>query len=178
MYTANMNFNPRSHEGSDKVSFLKDLMNSNFNPRSHEGSDCKQCSIEVLSQAISIHAPTKGATPKSKPFLLIDAISIHAPTKGATILDSNCDKWINYFNPRSHEGSDTRGVPNFICNSKFQSTLPRRERLPVSYSFLYISRPFQSTLPRRERLPYLSMIGGFIGFQSTLPRRERRFPTK
>ena len=54
---------------------------------------------------ISIHAPTKGATPTYRTLFMLQAISIHAPTKGAT---GKLDK------------------VNFICI--FQSTLPRRER--------------------------------------------------
>ena len=34
-----LDFNPRSHEGSDSTSFTLSLILSDFNPRSHEGSD-------------------------------------------------------------------------------------------------------------------------------------------
>ena len=106
-----MNFNPRSHEGSDRrrlrsllrpVEFQSTLprgerrnfcrsvcQKGDFNPRSHEGSD----TILLLYQAghrISIHAPTRGATIKR-------AIS----------------------------------MPNL----KFQSTLPRGERHSVCINF-------------------------------------------
>ena len=37
----------------------------------------------------------------------------------------------------------------------------------------YILKLFQSTLPRRERLPIKSLIPYSFKFQSTLPRRER-----
>ena len=55
----------------------------------------------------------------------------------------------------------------------FQSTLPRRERLPIK-SLIPYSFKFQSTLPRRER----RVTGNTAEvttqiFQSTLPRRER-----
>ena len=78
--------------------------------------------------------------------------------------------------------------------SRFQSTLPRRERLPatpklehfryfnprsregsdriVSY-FSAFSPRFQSTLPRRERQGCNFLIRVSAIFQSTLPRRER-----
>ena len=100
---------------------------------------------------ISIHAPTKGAT---SPVTIIDPeteISIHAPTKGATI--------VSYFHKKYN---------------KFQSTLPRRERL---YRLLHMRSiwTFQSTLPRRERQPFKSGRAGNSRFQSTLPRRERLF---
>ena len=57
------NFNPRSHEGSDMRFGISGSKFSDFNPRSHEGSDPKFFSGESGS-TISIHAPTRGATGK------------------------------------------------------------------------------------------------------------------
>ena len=61
---------------------------SDFNPRSHEGSD--MIFLHSLSEsAISIHAPTRGATVFA---IIVSAsciISIHAPTRGATSCHSN-----------------------------------------------------------------------------------------
>ena len=76
---------------------------------------------------ISIHAPTRGATA-----LIVDddytiTISIHAPTRGATKPD------------------DRRRT-----NRRFQSTLPREERLESS-PLIVVEVEFQSTLPREER---------------------------
>ena len=76
-----------------------------FNPRSHEGSD--RVSDEFLyATEVSIHAPTKGATPP--------APNLRATRSG--------------FNPRSHEGSDTNRHNFYFLLLLFQSTLPRRER--------------------------------------------------
>ena len=79
---------------------------------------------------------------------------------------------------------------------KFQSTLPRRERLGYPGSFMSLicfnprshegsdyesimeqlpGKRFQSTLPRRERPDSISLYISSILFQSTLPRRERRY---
>ena len=120
------------------------------------------------------------------------------------------------FNPRSHEGSDyyitytvnvprisihapTKGATTFhpliVFYAKFQSTLPRRERLRfwshfIPYSTISIHAPtkgatnipdtiickyclFQSTLPRRERHKRVERLYFQCPFQSTLPRRER-----
>ena len=77
---------------------------------------------------ISIHAPTRGATFKDCYRLLcwifqstlprgerqyfhfcskmLKKISIHAPTRGATTFPGTFRSTYNYFNPRSHEGSD------------------------------------------------------------------------
>ena len=101
-----------------------------------------------------------------------------------------------HFNPRSREGSDDlaylgiivfftrfqstlprRERPSARCCAVnielFQSTLPRRERQRACTSYPS-ARPFQSTLPRRERHTMPSAVLSFSGFQSTLPRRERQ----
>ena len=98
-------------------------------------------------------------------------ISIHAPTRGATAV---CDR--------------------FSMGLKFQSTLPREERLLWLHLFLRIryfnprshersdfpdpeawdSAAFQSTLPREERQYQQCHMDHLCRFQSTLPREERR----
>ena len=60
---------------------------ANFNPRSREGSDLK---VDVS--------------------LLCEAISIHAPAKGATKADADRPLLRRDFNPRSREGSDPQGI--------------------------------------------------------------------
>ena len=82
-----------------------------------------------LSFNISIHAPASGATVTSVNIKLSFNISIHAPASGATvnILKQNPNKV--YFNPRSREWSDTLQSPISFVRTRFQSTLPRVERL-------------------------------------------------
>ena len=55
---------------------------------------------------VSIHAPTRGATPEAYLEYAYIRVSIHAPTRGATWDKTN--RWFEWasFNPRSHEGSD------------------------------------------------------------------------
>ena len=102
------------------------------------------------------------------------------------------------FNPRSREGSDTvaadaamqaqwisihapakGATQSFLqCQpqpTRFQSTLPRRERPVTTYSPFFSKTLFQSTLPRRERRTVFIFHLPFQKFQSTLPRRERHF---
>ena len=84
--------------------------------------------VKTLPTVISIHAPTRGATPGpatvnsfslfqstlprgERPswgsnLLAKAAISIHAPTRGATLIDLFIRIFLDNFNPRSHEGSD------------------------------------------------------------------------
>ena len=77
-------FNPRSHEGSDLRMATATGKDLDFNPRSHEGSDYDSNNKTMEVTAISIHAPTKGATVLPAPRVRRKKISIHAPTKGAT----------------------------------------------------------------------------------------------
>ena len=108
--------------------------------------------------AISIHAPTRGATISGR--LCVDVwlgISIHAPTRGATKLPhlikvnhkfqstlpqgerrqaaSHLRKTTSYFNPRSHKGSDIIRTGRAQRSMIFQSTLPQGERQRRSLSF-------------------------------------------
>ena len=145
-------FNPRSHAGSDPsprgpdrtlVLFQSTLPRGerrsrksampkawNFNPRSHAGSDRSEA-FPSRYVSISIHAPTRGATLGIGDLTVYIDISIHAPTRGAT-------------------------KPHYLWSAlhKFQSTLPRGERLMQLYS---VQKPatFQSTLPRGERPQHL-----------------------
>ena len=145
-----------------------------FNPRSREGSDTRVIDVPPVSCVISIHAPAKGATPGSQVLNSPLQISIHAPAKGATLYSLLHIFLPVDFNPRSREGSDNALHRISTAGTKFQSTLPRRERRhwfnssiaelsnfnprsrEGSDSFCenmaHIFRIFQSTLPRRERL--------------------------
>ncbi len=78
---------------------------SNFNPRSREGSDL-EAELGISIWAISIHAPARGATVVPETCQKLERISIHAPARGAT----TAYLW------------KARQI-------KFQSTLPRGERL-------------------------------------------------
>ena len=98
---------------------------------------------------ISIHAPTRGATPESERILLLTTISIHAPTRGATIV-----------------------LYSLQSSFLFQSTLPRGERLPCATQHDAFPQ-FQSTLPRGERPIINRLHVETVTFQSTLPRGER-----
>ena len=82
----------------------------------------------VATTPISIHTPTKGATNLQENDSNPSSISIHTPTKGATGRYYNTARGQENFNPHSHKGSDDNFVVTFIPSSKFQSTLPQRER--------------------------------------------------
>ena len=121
-----------------------------FNPRSHEGSD--RVSDEFLyATEVSIHAPTKGATPAT-PNLRATRRGFNPrshegsdhPLLGS-IRSGPCR-----FNPRSHEGSD---VIDGASGQKIMVSIhapAKGATKKETYTMARISK-FQSTLPRRER---------------------------
>ena len=187
-------FNPRSREGSDVcidlISCVKTLFQStlprrerrcsarlgkihrNFNPRSREGSDLPEPFKLIHHLRISIHAPAKGATQTISVATATQVISIHAPAKGAT-KDSGIS----------------------ATSSKFQSTLPRRERLNEGFALNNLQSDFNPrsregsdkfAFPTNEddiisihapakgaTIPPMTFTKLIMPFQSTLPRRER-----
>ena len=101
------NFNPRSHERSDKHRRRRKYGSGYFNPRSHERSD----NLKGLCS-------------------LMDLISIHAPTRGATNSPSNWCKAILFQSTLPRE--ERRSTQQMSSLKRlFQSTLPREER-PVA----------------------------------------------
>ena len=100
-------FNPRSREGSDREIFDYSAFAFDFNPRSREGSDVISTPAEHGAERISIHAPARGATKENRIKKLLQGD----------------------FNPRSREGSDRGELTTGGYQRRFQSTLPRGERL-------------------------------------------------
>ena len=70
-------------KGATFIDPKEEFKNVNFNPRSREGSDISFMVFASLL-TISIHAPAKGATWVQKIEFIDPKISIHAPAKGAT----------------------------------------------------------------------------------------------
>ena len=120
-------FNPRSREGSDDfIDFNYKEIADDFNPRSREGSD----KGKILHYLYFVHfnpRSREGSDMSEEKYFPYMGISIHAPAKGATFVNAGAAEAL-----------------------KFQSTLPRRERLLILSSTPFMAR-FQSTLPRRER---------------------------
>ena len=151
--------------------------------------------VKTLPTVISIHAPTRGATPGpatvnsfslfqstlprgERPswgsnLLAKAAISIHAPTRGATLIDLFIRIFLDNFNPRSHEGSDPACF--YPETGKIISIhAPTRGATDPEYHRNLVQKKFQSTLPRGERLNCTMTAIIKLLFQSTLPRGERR----
>ena len=102
-----LSFNPRTHTGCDSVRRLGAMCWCCFNPRTHTGCDgnawCQylkgwfqsthphRVRQNILGRtvsvfAVSIHAPTQGATSIGTSQYTVWNVSIHAPTQGATQL--------------------------------------------------------------------------------------------
>ena len=188
-------FNPRSHKGSDTGANTNRPDLQRFQSTLPQGERQRHCNGFALLRSISIHAPTRGATfiraayvpnkefqstlPRGERLFLTwftggtRKISIHAPTRGATNL-AFCHRQSHLISIHA----PTRGATVSICAdaisfTRFQSTLPRGERLLL----IFVPIPckiFQSTLPRGERPLGCPFLRRPSKFQSTLPRGERR----
>ena len=80
----------------------------------------------------------------------MEDISIRAPTRGATFFRLPLNTWWIYFNPRSHEGSDSKVVS--ILDDIFYFNPRSHEGSDLPTIILNMCcKVFQSALPRGER---------------------------
>ena len=87
-----------------------------------------------MSLAISIHAPTRGATKSGEIRIINMGISIHAPTRGATQnITSGIDAVLN-FNPRSYKRSDLDANSYFHALVDFNPRSYKRSDSGCHYS--------------------------------------------
>ena len=105
--TIKVDFNPRSHERSDQDSMQSVRSRHHFNPRSHERSDVSLV-VTSIESAISIHAPTRGAT------------GVYCYSRPSHKFQSTL--------PREERQVSYNSC---IWSCLFQSTLPREERLTL-----------------------------------------------
>ncbi len=144
-------FNPRAHAGRDDTAITSGWFFGCFNPRAHAGRDRRAGAWWIGQRRVSIHAPTRGATPIAV-FSGFDhsSVSIHAPTRGATLKASCVLTRRLGFNPRAHAGRDMSWP---AWRPRPPSFNPRahagRDRGLVRLEALYAS--FQSTRPRGAR---------------------------
>ena len=133
------------------IDFLSYLLKKyDFNPRSHERSDQGDTS-KTFGVYISIHAPTRGATHFGKTACRLFRFQSTLPREERR-LPSTYPPALCHFNPRSHERSDNVTLDTVL---KFCISIhaPTRGATTSSPSTVYL-RKFQSTLPREERLSY------------------------
>ena len=171
--THNHDFNPRSHERSDLGLEIFNSDGSIFQSTLPREERPLQERFNFISHAISIHAPTRGATEAGRPKMLSNHISIHAPTRGATRPSRTTGRSLYYFNPRSHERSDNCARLVISGANVFQSTLPREER-PRSSPGTCSSIGISIHAPTRGATQPWTTLRRSSTFQSTLPREERQ----
>ena len=133
-FLPNIDFNPRSREGSDALDAACRQLLDDFNPRSREGSDTGEGVMQVECMAISIHAPARGATfdDGSVIFKYYDFNPRSREGSDGSLQSAEHDG--KDFNPRSREGSDALQMMRTTILQGFQSTLPRGERRSASGS--------------------------------------------
>ena len=188
-----MNFNPRSHERSDHYLFYLCQLLSGFQstlPR-EERPTLIACVDVFLT--ISIHAPTRGATISGSRGAMLEHFNPRSHERSDRVLPLLLLS-AYYFNPRSHERSDLLVVVIVFPTCRFQSTLPREERLhgikAVTKSVNFNPRSHERSdllqlctkqlfsisihAPTRGATSLCLNCGIKKEFQSTLPREERR----
>ena len=116
------------------------------------GATPRRESLCARTSGVSIHAPTRGAT-----FILGETnairitVSIHAPTRGATVTTIKLSRVVDSFNPRTHTGCDTGSFFSPIEILRFQSTHPHGVRHPEKTEVGSSTKTFQSTHPHGVR---------------------------
>ncbi len=121
------NFNSRAHARRDVLVYWQTPKQAHFNSRAHARRDFFYFNFAV-SQNISTHAPTQGATIKRCHIRSQFCISTHAPTQGATVLHRLIPVPNVYFNSRAHARRDTIPSNPLILLYRFQLTRPRKAR--------------------------------------------------
>ncbi len=135
------------------------MIEVNFNPRSHKGSDGGDCD-GINSQTISIHAPTRGATQIITVQISVTSFQSTLPQGErpygyplsrifelfqSTLPQGERPKYIDLnqkngdFNPRSHKGSDFFRYSGLLPFLIFQSTLPQGERQQYLTKKIFLS---------------------------------------
>ena len=125
--TIKTNFNPRSHEGNDRIHKRIRKKIHNFNPRSREGSDFHQSSFNIYIFNFN---------PRSR--------------EGSDLSNFIPNVFFINFNPRSREGSDATIPTN--CNRYDRISIHAPAKGATwCIGYQTFTATFQSTLPRRER---------------------------
>ena len=122
-----VNFNPRSHERSDNIQNLTFALTKRF--QSTLPREERRC------MRVRIAAPLCNFNPRShersdetyKTLYISDLISIHAPTRGATLLKLAISISLIFQSTLPREERQYFDEPN-ETPAEFQSTLPREER--------------------------------------------------
>ena len=82
-WSITVSFNPRPHTRGDRGVCRNHASVQGFNPRPHTRGDTPKVAKQLV-RAVSIHAPTRGATSSVRAVNGKCVVSIHAPARGAT----------------------------------------------------------------------------------------------
>ena len=168
-------FNPRAHEGRDLHYLLLLLLYDSFNPRAHEGRDRPNEAISLVVQ-VSIHAPTRGATPPIGTHHVRGVCFNPRAHEGRDNVIGVRTVWRLRFNPRAHEGRDLFDYDAFTL-LEVSIHAPTRGATPTTSMFSMTSS-FQSTRPRGARRDPQLFLKRLRKFQSTRPRGARHAPSQ
>ena len=140
-----------------------------FNPRSHERSDRFYC-YALCYDVISIHAPTRGATSQSvKSRGCTDFNPRSHERSDKKTAGTACR--IYYFNPRSHERSDSVIL---VCPAAYTISIHAPTRgATIRFGLLPKSIWISIHAPTRGATTAQTTTAPQTVFQSTLPREER-----
>ena len=143
-----------------------------FNPRSHKGSDGTEYEIKFGNE-ISIHAPTRGATPYNAIAAAASEFQSTLPQGERRCTSLGAQVQQPYFNPRSHKGSDR--TPQLRWHYK-EISIHAPTRGATTYTSIYQANAIISIhAPTRGATPGRNYRGCRQRFQSTLPQGERLF---
>ena len=79
-----IHFNPRSHEGNDRIGCWKTMESKRFQSTFPRGERQDEIPKNTHAMVISIHVPTRGTTKHEIILESVLKISIHVPTRGTT----------------------------------------------------------------------------------------------
>ena len=143
-----------------------------FNPRTHEGCDVHNI-LQASVSAISIHAPTRGATCHPRRSDSHEPYFNPRTHEGCDITVIKQITQARDFNPRTHEGCDGVSVFLLFAFCQFQSTHPRGVRpLCIYLIYLLLCNFNPRTHEGCDEIFHILFSGGNL-FQSTHPRGVR-----
>ena len=146
-----------------------------FNPRAHEGRDKRRPELEGQRRFQS--ARPRGARHRClRHYPLTKRVSIRAPTRGATLGLASPRSRYSGFNPRAHEGRDSRHDSACRQSTMFQSARPRGARHALGRVDGRVWRVVSIRAPTRGATAGIVLDESSILFQSARPRGARRHP--
>ena len=167
-------FNPRTHTGCDTGrGILRTARAVSIHAPTRGATDVRHHSPQ--RSEVSIHAPTRGATYRAYIYNLFSYVSIHAPTRGATIMYFFIS--ITNLFQSTHPHGVRRYAARIQLESKVSIHAPTRGATTRQILPRLIGK-FQSTHPHGVRLVLGMFLYLLLAFQSTHPHGVRRNPPR